>query len=190
MRLHFTNRSHLNSAYVNDSGQVMYKVETPNKYFNRVATIKRVLPGDLYSSSEAAGTSSSEDEATNDNDPIAFNPVVPAILRFGGQEHESTQFFTKKAFGWYGSTRAFTGPDGIEYEWILKREVSELVRVDSERDTTRIAQYQRRQLGVFSKPRPASLEIFSKGMHMIDLIVITFVYIQKLRNNKKGSRDR
>ncbi|KAM6502722.1 hypothetical protein JOM56_002699 [Amanita muscaria] len=224
MHLYLTNWSHLNSTYVDDSGQAMYKVETPNKFFNRVATIKRVLPGNLYSSS--SGNRHSSHGVTNDNDPvksdvegdehvdendviqeaeggnderrfgdlnfghlaeITFNPIAPSVLRFGGEEHKSNQLFTKTGSGWYGSSRAFIGPDGIEYEWIVWLEVSKLVRrVDSERDTTPIARFynRRRRRGV-SRKRPVSLEIFPEGMHMIDFIVITFVYIQKLRNDKE-----
>ena len=29
------------------------------------------------------------------------------------------------------------------------------------------------------RPRQVSLEIFPEGMHMLDLILVTFVYIQK-----------
>ena len=32
--------------------------------------------------------------------------------------------------------------------------------------------------------RPPSLEIFPEGEHMVDLIVVTFVYIEKLRTDR------
>ena len=47
MHLYLTRRSHLNSSYVNDDGQVLYKVETPFKFVGLVSTIKSVLPGDI-----------------------------------------------------------------------------------------------------------------------------------------------
>lgn len=47
MHLYLTKRSHLNSSYVNDAGQVLYKVETPFRLVGLVSTIKSVLPGDI-----------------------------------------------------------------------------------------------------------------------------------------------
>ena len=34
------------------------------------------------------------------------------------------------------------------------------------------------------EPRPGSLEIFPEGLHMVDLIVITFIYVDKLRDKR------
>ena len=50
---------------------------------------------------------------------------------------------------------------------------------------TPVAFYHRRQLGIIGEARPASLEIFEAGKEMIDLIVVTGVYMEKLRKDKE-----
>jgi len=102
-------------------------------------------------------------------------------MRFGGEEYETGHFFSKKALGFFGRDRVFIGPDGLEYQWSLGIRVPELVRLDSAK--TPIARFHRRRIGILKKKRLASLEIFPEGTHMLDLIIITFVYVQKIRND-------
>ncbi|KAF8061801.1 hypothetical protein FPV67DRAFT_1422867 [Lyophyllum atratum] len=50
---------------------------------------------------------------------------------------------------------------------------------------TPIAQLHRKSLGIFGKARPASLEILPAGENTVETILITFVYIEKLRKDKE-----
>lgn len=65
MHLYLTKRSHLNSLYVNDDGQVLYKVETPFRFLGLMSTIKSVLPSDVV---RAPGPS-------RINEPPPYGPV-------------------------------------------------------------------------------------------------------------------
>ena len=47
---------------------------------------------------------------------------------------------------------------------------------------TPVASFHRRQLGIIGDAGPASLEIFPAGKDMIDLIVVTGVYLEKLND--------
>lgn len=48
-----------------------------------------------------------------------------------------------------------------------------------------VARYHPRRLGLlWSNKSDASLEIFPAGEHMMDLIVVTFIYIEKVRRDK------
>ncbi|KAF8635601.1 hypothetical protein AX15_000241 [Amanita polypyramis BW_CC] len=207
MHLYLTKRSHLSSTYTDGDGQILYKVE--NKFFNRVTTIKRALPRDIHTHPRSSREESAPpDEAISDNDirgdvdenddaeasedpalryrfghlaEIKFNTITSSTIRYHGEEHETGKFFTKNGLGWNGCNWVFTGPDGLEYQWILGFRALELVRKDVAR--TRVARFHRRRLGIIGKRRPASLEIFQEGMHMVDLIVITFVYIRRRRND-------
>jgi len=108
-------------------------------------------------------------------------------MSYQGIEYETSKFFRKKEWRWgcLGRHRAFTGPDDLEYQWILGRRVPELVRRDAAR--TPVARFHIWRRGFFGKaPRRASLEIFPEGMHMVDLIFVTFVYIQKIRDEAEG----
>ena len=58
--------------------------------------------------------------------------------------------------------------------------------MDAAGKEARVAVYHRRRLGVVTDARSASLEIFAEGEHMIDLIVVTFLYIEKLRKDREN----
>ena len=49
---------------------------------------------------------------------------------------------------------------------------------------TPVAFFHRRQFGIVGEARPASLEIFEAGKEMVDLIVVTGAYMEKLRKDK------
>jgi len=212
MHLFLSKCSHLNSSYVNDDGQVLYKVETPFKFFGLISTIKSALPGDIptpgssringprpYESISDNNVKGDVDEKETDFESkeddrfaylaeIKFKKITSSVMRYRGEEYETCKFFTKKELGWFGRHRAFTGPDGLEYQWILGFRVPELVRRDAAR--TPVARFHRRRFVIFGKARRASLEIFPEGMHMVDLILVTFVYVQKIRNDgERASRQ-
>ncbi|KAF8352172.1 hypothetical protein F5887DRAFT_16376 [Amanita rubescens] len=159
MHLYLTNRSHLNCSYINDHGQLLYKVETPFKLSGLVSTITSASAGRLAHLAE-----------------IKFNTISSSVMSYDGKVYETSQFFSKKGWVWH---RTFTGPDGLEYQWILGYG-PELLRRDAAR--TPVARF---HLGCVCRGRPPSLEIFPEGMHMVDLILVTFVYIQKIRNDAK-----
>ncbi|KAF8352175.1 hypothetical protein F5887DRAFT_912732 [Amanita rubescens] len=198
MHLYLTKCSHLNSSYVDDDGQLLYKVETPFKFFGPVSTITSALSGDISSASKISspppydvidgnGVKGQEHAKLSDQlahlAEIKFNTISSSVMSYDGKVYETSQFFSKK--GWRRD-RVFTGPDSLEYQWILGCRFPELVRRDAAR--TPVARFHRRCLGFFGKARRASLEIFPEGMHMVDLILVTFVYIQKIRNDAERRR--
>jgi hypothetical protein len=72
MHLYLSKRSHLNSSYVNDDGQVLYKVETPFKFkFGMVSTIKSALPSYI----PAPGSSNINGPPGPPYEPISDNGV-------------------------------------------------------------------------------------------------------------------
>ncbi|KAM6502728.1 hypothetical protein JOM56_002705 [Amanita muscaria] len=159
MHLYLTQRSHLNSSFVNDDKHVLYKV-------------KRIAPG-----SPTHDDLSLQDKFTNLAE-IKFNVVDSSVMRFGGQEYEISHFLDKKGLGFYGrktSTRGFPIRKRTEAKTIDDDDLPQLVRLDRSAKTP-IARFHRRRLGILKKKRPASLEIFPEGNHMVKLIIITFVY--------------
>ena len=47
----------------------------------------------------------------------------------------------------------------------------------------RVASYHRRRS---KDPQPTSLEILPEGEHMVDLILVTFVYVEKIRKDREN----
>ncbi|TFK20909.1 hypothetical protein FA15DRAFT_707698 [Coprinopsis marcescibilis] len=94
-----------------------------------------------------------------------------------------------------GDDRIFLGPDNREYRWIATSRKVDLVVND---DTgTLVAKFHHKHHEIFSfiqEPCPASFEIFPPGEHMIDLIMLTFIYAeikrQHYRERRQKRRDR
>ena len=102
----------------------------------------------------------------------------------------------------------FTGPDGRRYRWDMhSRDVVVSVKhfefgwiVSSyssfpqlsldDASRTEIARHHRATLGIIGKRRSARLEIAPQAEYMLDLIVITFIYVEKLRMDKEKSQRR
>ncbi|KAJ4471132.1 hypothetical protein C8J55DRAFT_435669 [Lentinula edodes] len=80
--------------------------------------------------------------------------------------------------------RIFTGPDGKEYKWVLGFYTPELILNDG--SNTPVARFHRRKFILWNTP-PGYLEILPSGVDMIDTILITFIYIEKLRKDKERS---
>ena len=49
-----------------------------------------------------------------------------------------------------------------------------------------IAKFHDRKFGVLSGPNPAIFEICSGGEHMVELILMTFIYVEKLRGDREA----
>ncbi|KAF9009727.1 hypothetical protein BDQ17DRAFT_1235527 [Cyathus striatus] len=165
MHLYLSSSSPLNSAYSTSDNRLTYHVTSPFQLVSLTSTIERIVPN---------------------YQPIAeidFHKIRSTIIRYQGREISAGDFFTKGILGSLGSHRAFTGPDGKSYVWKFRNNEPELFVNDGSK--TPVAHFHRRHRGFFSKSRPASLEIFPVGQHMMDLIIVTFVYIAKLREDRK-----
>ncbi|KAF9522243.1 hypothetical protein CPB83DRAFT_730437, partial [Crepidotus variabilis] len=75
----------------------------------------------------------------------------------------------------------FAGPDGQMYVWKIGLDKCKLFVKDTE---TPIATFHREYLGVLSPAQTASLEIYPQGEHMVDDIITTFIYMERLRTEK------
>jgi len=166
------------TTFCNSEGQVIYKTENPTHPHSRSAsqiTIKRILPSnsiDLATSSEDALR-----DAFSDVAEIHFSLLSSSRIKYNGIDMDTSQFFRKSNI--LSSGRIFTGPDGKEYEWKLRVSDCKLYLKDS----TLVASYHPRNFYISGDLPPASLEIFSEGQHMVDLIFVTFIYffVEKYR---------
>lgn len=57
----------------------------------------------------------------------------------------------------------------------------DLIQLFSKNTNTLVALYHPGRTSYKSGHRPATLDIFDEGLHMADLIVVTFTYIERLR---------
>ncbi|KAJ7765710.1 hypothetical protein B0H16DRAFT_1524083 [Mycena metata] len=195
MQLFLTTASPSNAVYADASGSSQYKISTPFGVRHRITTISRVVERDIprrWSSSSNGTTPSSNGHGAgvgNGGDRFALLARVDwrlfdsSVIHFRGRELATREFFRKEGWGWYGRHRVFTARDGREFKWILGAYTSELQLNDSAE--TPVAIYRPKKLGLFSKPRKASLEIFPPFEDILDEIMVTFAYIERLRKTKE-----
>ncbi|KAL0567933.1 hypothetical protein V5O48_014061 [Marasmius crinis-equi] len=112
-----------------------------------------------------------------------INWRLNATIQFGGNELEADKFLRRVSWGKY---RAFTDEDGREYKWLLGARSSELYLNDESK--TPVAKFHPKNIGSFfgGEKRPASLEIFPIGESQADLIMITFLFVEKSRRDLTG----
>ncbi|KIJ92477.1 hypothetical protein K443DRAFT_685227 [Laccaria amethystina LaAM-08-1] len=179
MRLYLSTRKPWNSVYTTEDGQVVYRTTTP--WFERRTSIERIVPnkdkGDMRD--EFAHL------AEVDYRVCIF---LSSHIRYAGQDLVTRDFFRKGSWSWQGRGRIFTGPDGIEYKWKFGAHIRAELRLNDGTKTP-VACYHRRSLGILSPAHPAYLEVFPIGEHMVDLIVVTLIYIERLRQEKKEAQS-
>lgn len=101
MNFILSDRSFLNATYSNEAGQVIYKVETPKGLTTRVSTITRVIPNDVI---PLKGDSDEVDMRDRFGflAQIEHKPISSSVIKFGGVEVETKEYFRKEGWGWYG----------------------------------------------------------------------------------------
>lgn len=54
---------------------------------------------------------------------------------------------------------------------------------------TPVAQSHRSDSGIIGKPQQARLEIFAGFEHLVDIILITYIFVEKLRKDRERTRE-
>ncbi|KAH6907028.1 hypothetical protein BKA70DRAFT_1563387 [Coprinopsis sp. MPI-PUGE-AT-0042] len=183
MLLHVTTGDTQNSTFCTESGQTVYRAVTPFQVIGRTCTIDRVVAEPDSPQFSQVGT-------------IEFHNIRPTKITWGQMATDSREFFRRRSLwsgGWghLTSDRIFTGPDGVEYRWDVGTS-SRMPAMYLNGDFPKIvAKYDRMHLGILHDARPATLMIDDQlGGHMVDLIVITLIYIEKMRKEKAAQRRR
>ncbi|KAH7909214.1 hypothetical protein BJ138DRAFT_256042 [Hygrophoropsis aurantiaca] len=166
-----------NTTVTNEHGQVVYRTDTPFKIGSRTTTVLKIRPNyadaDMRDQFAVLGA-------------IQWHYIASSIFRFGGQEIQANEFIP--ASGILRRTRTFMGPDGRSYKWKLDFKVVVLYLNDGSK--TEVARYHRRSLGIIGKKHDPYLEIFSHGEGILDVLILTFIYVEKLRMDKERNARR
>ncbi|EIW79635.1 hypothetical protein CONPUDRAFT_166370 [Coniophora puteana RWD-64-598 SS2] len=167
------------TTIVDELTQIEYHIDTPFKWFSRPTTTISKAP--CRQQDDHSGLNlDSEIIAT-----IEWHALRATVFHIGNRVVSSRNFIPSREH--LSRERHFIGPDMISYFWKLDTGVPslqvegslELYRDDN--SDTCIASYKRGEVRVFDTRDPGCLEITPEGEHMIDMIVITFVYVEKLR---------
>ncbi|KAK7437104.1 hypothetical protein VKT23_018730 [Stygiomarasmius scandens] len=84
------------------------------------------------------------------------------------------------------SSEVFTASDGHSYKWKVPLGTS-LTLYSNDHSSHTIARYDHGSHGIFSRSRPPTLFIESKGVHIADEIITTFVYMMRKREHRSSA---
>ncbi|KAJ8502479.1 hypothetical protein ONZ45_g11716 [Pleurotus djamor] len=170
MKLYLSDSDPRNTVFGSETdGRAMYIVDTPFKFFDtRVSKISKVVHGVVEPLAE-----------------IEWHTFASSRLRFQGKDVAFTDMFQRVGFAW--RDRVFVGTDDREYKWRLSS-ASKLYLND--RTETPVARSHKLSLGIFGPSHSPYLEVFPEGEGILDMIIITFVYVEKLRRDNERRRRR
>ncbi|KAJ7748796.1 hypothetical protein DFH07DRAFT_961997 [Mycena maculata] len=189
MRLILSSSKPINATYKDaDTKVVQYKVRTPIKVHEVISTITRRIDSDIPRRNSGSGSEQGDADASSDRfghlAQLCWYIRGPSVMRFGGRDVDPTTFFQKVDVPWYGfPQRIFTAQDGKEYKWYGSRNTTKL-KVNDGSDTL-VAEYLVESVGLLSKKREPCLEIFPPFEHMVDEIMITFIFVERLRKSRR-----
>lgn len=170
MHLFLSNREPWNATYTNEEGQAIYKTSTPWRSLGKRVIIDRIThnPTNVELKDHLA--------------EVQYNLFTSSRIKYGGEDWSTSRYFRNtEGQGALGSGKFFTAPDGKRYIWKMGIRVPELVMGDG--SNRRVASYHRRR---HNDPQPTSLEILPEGEHMVDLILVTFMYVEKIRKDREN----
>ncbi|KAG2364505.1 hypothetical protein BDR07DRAFT_1401425 [Suillus spraguei] len=150
-----------NTVITNERGQIIYKTYTPFRLIGRTTTICKIKPN--LNRFDVLGE-------------IEWHKFASSKFRSGGMEVETKVFIPKR--GLWGRTRVFIGPDRRPYRWDLKSRGVVLSRDDGFR--MEVARFHRATLGIRGR----------NVAHMMDTVIMTFIYVEKLRRDKEEASRR
>ncbi|KAF7298339.1 hypothetical protein MKEN_01358500 [Mycena kentingensis (nom. inval.)] len=198
MRLTLTTSSPSDAVYTSEDGVPQYKVASvpllKKMREGRSIKVSKVVDADIPRAPSRGSATSSQPEGGGSAEAAAryarlatidLHVVDPSVIRFAGREREvlMRDFFRKEGWGWYGRHRVFTAQDGKEYKWILGAYTCYLQVNDASEKP--VARFRPAKFGIFSKKRPASLEIYEGFEELLDEIMVTFVFIEHIRKTKE-----
>ncbi|KAH9483452.1 hypothetical protein JR316_0002920 [Psilocybe cubensis] len=178
-RLYLSSEIPWNASYMTSEGYIVYKTEPPPSWTEEVKTIKLLRANPPYSESTTTNVSFSTLAE------IQYRNVHKAQIQLydGRDSQPKNVFFRKKGLSFLGPrNRVFMSPIGGEYMWKIGS-TSKLFSNDSRRNP--VAVFHKAKGGIIRRSRPAYLEISVDKEELMDIIVATFVYMEKLRMERK-----
>ncbi|KAL4075094.1 hypothetical protein V8B97DRAFT_1537785 [Scleroderma yunnanense] len=163
------------TTFTSASGQPLYVSSTPCR-FMWPTTIRKYVSDDFQLEMKDRFEVAAQ---------IRWRIFCPPVFRIGGKLLRSDSFLRKQ--GHTGRKRTFKGPDGRGYRWDMHHRVVVLSLDDSSRQE--VARYRRTTSGCFDllgvKSTKPCLEISPEVEYMLDLVILTFIYVEKLRMDKE-----
>jgi len=159
---------------MDEHGLPVFKSDTPFRVGTRTTTVTRAIM-------QTAGERGTDGPTEAVVGSIEWHWFGSSKFTIRGMELKSNVFFPSQ--GILERTRTFIGPDGRPYKWVMY--MSEVALWLDDGSEIEIARYHKAELGIFGKRKSAFLEIAPRVEHMLDYVVLTFIYVEKLRMDRE-----
>ncbi|KDQ59874.1 hypothetical protein JAAARDRAFT_93261, partial [Jaapia argillacea MUCL 33604] len=169
MELILTKNDPTQTILLDSAGMPAYKVDTPWTHSRMTTTITHHHPSPEHHHHKGG---EDEDDYLNWEEiaRIEWHPLRPSDFVVDGKKTKSKEMLKKERAFLKTRTRVFVGKDRQSYRWVVPcMKMGHL----------KIARFNHPSWGILSQQRKAYLEIHPPGMHMVDEIVSTFVYVEK-----------
>ncbi|KAF9523184.1 hypothetical protein CPB83DRAFT_863318 [Crepidotus variabilis] len=171
MRLYLSSRQPWRCDFAVPDGQVLYKTQSLRNSFGQ----ERIIILKLKSSEIFEPLAEIEYHTDESHSRI----------KVGNRNLGAKKILRKEKWILFGyGERVFRGPDSHKYVWKMSSRKSQLFRKNNSQQPT--ATFHCPSSGFLSGSLPVSLEIFPQGEHMIDDILTTFIYMERMRTDMRG----
>ncbi|KDQ60509.1 hypothetical protein JAAARDRAFT_126342 [Jaapia argillacea MUCL 33604] len=168
----FTNTDPIRTILLDEHDFPVYRIETPYSFGLRKDTT-------VY---RRAGTY--PDTHFEEMARIHRHHFHQSEIVYGGKILRVGDYLRK--IGVIGQNRKSIAPDGKQYKWVLQMR-GQKVLITNDFNETFIASFKEANFGIRKPKHAGCLQIFPSGQHMMDLIVVTFVYLEEKRKHNNGS---
>ncbi|KAF9228913.1 hypothetical protein BS17DRAFT_772705 [Gyrodon lividus] len=172
MRLTYSTSDYLNTDVSDERSHKLYTISTPRG-------IKQVTTITKYRWSGQNSVADSETMGV-----IEWHKLKKTLIRFNGREVEADAMLEKRP---WNTGRYFVGPDKRSYKWKIGATYCWLKPADSDFE---LARFHKKNLGIMKESHPPYINVSSRAVHMMDHIILTYVYAEKLRQDRGGQRNR
>ncbi|KAG2125300.1 hypothetical protein BD769DRAFT_1358381 [Suillus cothurnatus] len=176
MKLIFKRPHVRNAVITNEQGHVLYSTSTSFSFGPRVTVVKKHVPNEFI-----IGRVESSEILANIH-WHTFSSFQLSSSMAGSTWRQRNTYGPFSCFNTFYRRRVFRGPDGQLYKWKIGPRECILMLDDME-----VARHHPLNLGFKKAEHQAYLEIFEPVEHMVDLVVLTFIYVEKLRRGSQES---
>ncbi|KAF9228914.1 hypothetical protein BS17DRAFT_805624 [Gyrodon lividus] len=170
MRLTYSTSNYLNTDISDEQGHKLYTISTPHGV-NQVTTITKYH-----------WTGQNKNSVPETMGVIEWHMLKKTLIRFNGRAVEADTMLVKRS---WNTGRYFIGPDERSYKWKLGATYCWLKPAESDFE---LARFHKKNLGIMKESHPPYLDVSSRAVHMMDHIVLTYVYAEKLRRDQGERR--
>ncbi|KAN0098006.1 hypothetical protein V8E55_002452 [Tylopilus felleus] len=170
MRLIFSSSYYKNTDISDEEGNKLYTIST-SRGRKQVTTITKYHNGRRSRAPQVLCV-------------IEWHRVKKTKFRFGERVLEVDKVLHRRPYSW---GRYFTGPDGRTYKWKVGFRYCWL-KHETKHAREQLVKFHKRNLGIRKKSHPPFLEISQEVTHMLDHIIVTYIYMERMRQDVEDEK--